>query len=104
MTTAERDEALSREVLGDLAALHPRLRKRILTALNTVREDAATSMRSLCAEKVKAMRGKWHDRYVAADSSNREALVAKELLFAKYQAANEVIKELESLSIQEQKP
>lgn len=53
-------------------------------------------------EKVKAMRSRWHDRYVAASSDSREALVQKELLFAKCRAASEIITALESVSIQEQ--
>lgn len=60
--------------------------------------DAATRMRE-CVEKVKAMRDGWHDRYVAADSSTREALVRKEMLFAQCCAARDIIKEIEPLTL-----
>lgn len=49
-------------------------------------------------EKVKAMRDGWHEGYIAAGSTDRQALVRKELLFSKCHAANEIITALESLS------
>lgn len=67
-------------------------------------QRAATAMRDKCVEKVKALRGQWHDQYVAADSSTREALVRKEMLFAQCCAARDIIKELESLTLDQVKP
>lgn len=60
---------------------------------------AATQMRDKCVALVREMRGEWHDQYVAADSSTREALVRKEMLFAQTCAARDIITALESLTL-----
>ena len=61
---------------------------------------ATTSMRSACVEKVKALWKRYHDDAEKADSANDNINML--ILLHKASAASEVIKELESVSIQEQ--
>ena len=86
---------------GYLDACHAEGPETFALAVQDVLDFAATTMRSRCVEKVREMRSNWHERYVAADSGSREALVAKELLFARCQAANKIITAIESLPLEQ---